>query len=157
MPGLTSSIPAAVDALIADLTTMAAESQAAFPQLTVFDGELTRFEPTNWIVVGDITDATQRPASMGNRRRDESYVINCMLQVLDQSDITTNAKAARDKAFTLLELVVTQLNFDPTLGGAVRFCQLTHNNYSVAPSNDGGGVIAQIDFGITCDVTIQLS
>ena len=156
MSGLTSSIPGAIDGLVADLRTMAAANQTTFPQLTVFDGELTIFEPPNWIVVGDIKDGVQKPSSLGNRRRDETYTIDCLLQVLDLADITTDAKAARDSAFALLELVVVQLNADPTLGGAIRFCQLTRMTHSTTPGQNGG-VVSQIDFGIHCEATITLA
>lgn len=154
MAGLTSSVPAALLSVIAKLQAVAALPAYAAQQLQVFDGQIAKDAGFNLFVVGTVEHWRQSARTLGNLRRDEEYMIACMLQLHDGNDGVYDAPIVRALAFQLIEEVVLKITQDYSLGGAVRFCQLESGRLDQGVSNVGGWSV-QLFFNIKCEVQIQ--
>lgn len=111
---VTSTIPAAIDALVTMLTVRPA---LAVPGTLVVDGYPANARSIKQLItIGGQVDATatgtQEFASLGARRRTEDYTIRVYCSAVD-----ADQKKARDAAFALMAEVEDLLRTDPTLGG----------------------------------------
>ena len=149
----TSTIPAAIDALLALLRTAAPDVDLdpekvvdGFPRFTITDSDFIaiggRAEPT--------VDGTQSAGPIGNHRRDENYTIRV---ACSSSKGGKDQKLVRDRAFALMGVVEDVVRDHPTLSGTVRLAQvggsvlLGQTDFETA----GKGVWAEVSF----DVAVQ--
>lgn len=135
----TSTIPAAVDALLALIT-------AAVPSTTqVFDGPVTRNRNFDAVIVAGSdapphVDGDQDTAALGAGSREEKFSIELEVIAFRGQD---DQKETRDAAFATLALIENALRSNKTLTSTVRFAQLTggislDQSLATQPSPDGG-------------------
>lgn len=147
----TSTIPAAVDALVAGLT-----GAAGLSGVDVFDGPPMTGENPDFVCVGyDPTDplnsveADQVPASLGNRAREESYEIICSLAAWSGSE---SMSARRVRAMDLFAAVEAWVRANITLNGVVRSAQIS--TYSLVQEQTDQGASAGLRFRIACSARL---
>lgn len=148
----TSSIPAAIDYLVA---TIAALPQCALPVI-VEDGWPERSAPVGvaiGVIPGDgVTDDEVTHAELGAQMEWEAYEIPCIIWAHVGSG---SAKAARDAAFVIFDAIVAAVRVNPggrTLGGAL------HSNFAyvhqvrlvqtASAVEAGGGRMCEIRFNV---------
>jgi hypothetical protein len=152
----TSRAPAAIDALIAVLTTAPALST-----IPVIDGPILPASFTDCLFVGFDGDfygarrsvhTEQEWAGLGAKRRTETINIPCAVIAIHNDEV---AKPARDRAFALLATVETVLRTDPSLGqtptpfiAAVTVPELWWD------WTDGDGVQARLTFTVAIETRI---
>jgi len=156
MAGLTSTIPAALDALMAACNVIAADPDVS---LTVYDGQIGMDAADNAIVVGSETKGWQsETAGLGNLRRHEEYTIVCDLLAHSGSGGDYAAPVVRALAFGLIERFVEQLTANPTLGGAVRFAEMVGADGGITRQGVSsiGGWSVEIQFGVRCQATLTI-
>jgi hypothetical protein len=112
---MTSTIPAAIDALLA---MARARPELALP-VEVWDG-YPRREITNdldLVAFGGqaepVADGTQEAVTLGNRRRRETYSVRVYCSSSRGGD---DQKATRDRAFALMAAVEAGVRANPSLG-----------------------------------------
>lgn len=117
--------------IVWDLTDRLVETFAAIPGVIVADGDLVTDERGTFLMVGwddpendraTSASASQEWASLGNRARNESGTVTCLV-VRSQGD--RDAKAARDAVRDATDAVENLLRADPNLGGLVPGLQWT--------------------------------
>lgn len=147
----TSTIPAAIDALLAALR--AADGLSG---VDVFDGEPMTGENKDFICIGhDPTDplnaveADQVPASLGNRAREESYEILCSLAAWSGG---TTMSARRVRALALFAVIESTVRANITLNGVVRSAQI--GTYSLIQQQTDQGASAGLRFRIACSARL---
>ena len=146
----TSTIPAAIDGLIAAL-----KSNTHLSSVQVIDGQPTTDLPGDYILIGfgDDTGASvtgsQVPASLGNLRRAETYTINCEISAWQGS---TNMKIVRDRAFYILAAVEDVVRSNATLNAAVMFADFGQN-IDLNQIQTTQGAVAVIKFTISIKIT----
>jgi hypothetical protein len=148
----TSTIPAAIAGLLA--TLRAAPGLAG---VVVHDGPPVTAETPDWVAVGyDPTDpltsvdASQVPASLGNRGREESYDILCSLASRSGDEDMAPRRARAMEMFAAVEAAVRA---DVTLGGAVRTAQIA--SYSLTQEQTRQGASAGVSFRIACSARLS--
>lgn len=147
----TSTIPAAIGGLLATL-----RSAAGLSGVAVYDGPPMTADPADWVAVGyDPTDpltsvdASQVPASLGNRAREESYEVVCSLASWSGDE---DMAARRVRALDLFAAVEAAVRTDITLGGAVRTAQIA--SYSLTQEQTGQGASAGVRFRVGCSARL---
>lgn len=147
----TSTIPAAIAGLIATL-----KAAPGLAGVVVHDGPPTTAETPDWVAVGyDPTDpltsvdASQVPASLGNRAREESYEIACSLAAWSGDE---DMAARRVRALDLFAAVEAAVRTDITLGGAVRTAQVA--SYLLTQEQTQQGASAGVRFRIACSARL---
>lgn len=147
---LTSSIPKAIDGLIANL-----KADTTFTAVTIVDGQPTTELPGDYVAIGFSDDAgsaingSQDPATLGNQRREEKYSISCEVSSWIGSSVMKNA---RDRAFAILANVERVIRADATLKGAVMFADFG-SSISVSQIQTSQGAVVTIAF----DVAIKIN
>lgn len=150
----TSSIPAAIDYLVA---TIAALPECASPVI-VEDGWPTRSAPKGvgvGVIPGDgTTDDEVTHAQLGAQMEWEAYEIPCIVWAHTGSAV---AKEARDAAFTIFNAIVSKIRENPlgrTLGGALHSgAAMVHSVRVVqtdSPAEAGGGRMCEVRFSVGC-------
>jgi hypothetical protein len=145
-----STIPAAIDGLIAALKT-----NTQLSSVQVIDGQPTTDLPGDYVLIGFGDDSgasvsgTQTPASLGNLRRSEQYTINCEVSAWQGS---TNMKIVRDRAFQILASVEDVVRSNATFGGAVMFADFGQN-IDLNQIQTAQGAVAVIKFTISIKIT----
>jgi hypothetical protein len=136
-----STVPAALDALVATFTT-------ALPGLQVTDGP--DYDPRNaFLAVGwhsndePAVTLAQSIADAGRSRDREDYDVSCLL-----SWHVGNAgvSSARTELFQAFETVCSAVAADGTLGGSVHRARMSEHAYF--PLIDEGGVTVSIRFTV---------
>lgn len=146
----TSTIPAAIDGIIAGL-----KAYNALKGVTIIDGQPLTDLPDDYVAIGfadDMSEAisgNQEPAGLGAQRRQEMYTINCEVSAWTGSTVM---KTARDKAFSILASVENVVRHDGTLGKAVIFADFGAN-MSVAQIQTEKGATVVIRFDIAIKIT----
>lgn len=149
---VTSSIPAAIDYLVA---TIGALPAFAAP-VTVEDGWPTKSSPSGCaigVIPGDgTTDDEVTHAQLGADMEWEQYDIPCILWAHVGG---SNAKTARDAAFVLFDAFATAVRVNPagrTLGGALHSGFASIHNVRVVQTDDaaaaGEGRRCEIRFSV---------
>lgn len=144
----TSTIPAAIDGLIAVL--------AASPDLKsvkIIDGQPTTETPKDFVAVayaedGDAVSGMQEPASLGNLRRSETYEITCMVSAWNGGTVM---KSVRDRAFEIFGAVETAVRAGGTLDGSVTFADISRIGLSQYQTEQGA--VADIMFSVAVKIT----
>lgn len=147
----TSTIPAAISGLLATL-----RPSPGLTGVIVYDGPPMTAEQSDWVAVGfdpiDLTtsvDASQVPASLGNRAREESYQIACSLASWSGDE---DMAARRARALDLFAAVEAALRTDITLGGAVRTAQIA--SYSLTQEQTTQGASVGVRFRVACSARL---
>ena len=143
----TSSIPKAIDGLIANL-----KADKSFAAVTILDGQPTTELPGDYVAIG-FSDGegvsisgSQDPSTLGNSRRQERYSISCEVSSWIGS---SNMKTARDRAFAILANVENVIRADGTLKGAVIFADFGSSiNVSQIQTSQGAVVTIAFDIAI---------
>lgn len=145
----TSTIPAAIDALLA---LVRARPEMASP-VQVFDGFPRRpIDNVDFVAIGGksepVADGTQVPGSMGNRRRDETYAIRVYCS---SSRGTADQKVTRDRVFDLMAAVETAVRQDVSLGGLVISAQVggAVTLFQTDAESAADGSFAEVQFDVT--------
>lgn len=147
----TSTIPTAMAGLLASL-----RSTSALSGVEVHDGPPMTSDPGEWVAVGydplDPTtsvEASQVPASLGNRAREESYEVLCSLASWSGDEDMANRRV---RALELFAAVESAVRSDITLGGAVRTAQIA--SYALTQEQTGSGSSAGVRFRIACSARL---
>ena len=146
----TSTIPAALDGILAGL-----RGAAALTGITIFDGQPTTDDDPDFIAIGfgdDISPAVsgkQEPAALGNLRRSETYDINCEVSSWLGDSVT---KTVRDRAFTNLAAIENVIRNDGTLAAAVTFGDFG-GNIQVLQVQTNQGAVCSIRFTLSVKIT----
>ncbi|MFD1656995.1 hypothetical protein ACFSL4_01775 [Streptomyces caeni] len=144
-----STVPAAIDGLVAAFTT--AEGLAG---VVVLDGPEVR-EPSAMEVVSVgypgaddefAVDGSVSADGMASSPDLERYSVQCAAAVLDGSG---NVRAARQRVYALVAACGEAIARDRTLGGAV--LQATIGSTSLRQTQDSRGVTATVVFSVDCD------
>lgn len=154
MTGFTSSIPAAMSALVTVLQGVAAAGGLATGMLVV-DGDMGTNSPQLWVELGGAANWKQEPAGLGNYRRDESYDLEALVNLYDGGTGPDVAPTVRANAFGILELIILAIAADPTLGGTVRFAQCMGGGDMTQGATVIGGWAVQVPFVINCEVQLE--
>lgn len=148
----TSSIPAAIDALVASL-----KGAAGLSGVDVFDGEPTSAEHPDFVCVGhdpldplNAVEGSQTPASLGNRAREESYDILCSLAARSGDKSMSTRRARALELFAAIETVVRS---NVTLNGTVRTAQV--GSYTLVQEQTDQGPSAGLRFRIACSARLS--
>lgn len=149
----TSTIPAAIDALVSIL-----QASAGLSGVTVIDGPPTGDQSdtdyvyVGWQFEGDTSvEMRQDFAHLGARKRDELFDILCSL---DTWTGDTDVQARRARAFELLGAVEDALRATdaapqaPTLNGTVLWAHLTQGALMQRHTTDG--VQVGLNFRVSC-------
>jgi len=145
-----SSIPAAIDALIAVFTTaIGADYVNDGPGATQTDGNAYVYVGCQ---DGDDKDAPsassdQEWAWLGHTQRDETIEVYCDARAWtgDQDD----QKTPRDAVFGLLAKVTDTISTDPSLGGAVIYVSGIKSS-TLRQFQNASGANAALAFTVTC-------
>jgi hypothetical protein len=163
---IPSAIPRAIDALLA---TVARVTAAAPNDWQVIDGWPGVNQQTNIIAIAwgdDAVKATQSAAYAGNGRRWEDFGIACVISCWTGGYENAEQKAARDRAFDLLDRIATEIrSVSGTPAGStlpdadgqptVLYGEITEAQYSATDGEDASlGRFAQITFTITAKKVI---
>lgn len=151
----TSSIPVAIDYLVA---TIAALPACALPVI-VEDGWPERTAPKGvgiGVIPGDgTTDDEVTHAQLGAQMEFERYEIPCVVWAHVGG---TSAKTARDEAFTIFNAIIAMIRINPagrTLGGALNSGAAIVHNVRVEQTDDaidaGYGRMCVIKFNVGCN------
>jgi hypothetical protein len=146
----TSSIPRAIDGLIANL-----KADKAFAAVAIIDGQPTTDLPGDYVAIGfsDESSASivgnQDVAALGNLRREEKYTISCEVSSWVG---TTVMKTARDKAFAILANVERVVRADGTLNGAVMFADFGSSVTASQVQTTNGAVVT-----IVFDISVKIN
>jgi len=141
----TSSIPAAIDGVLALLA-----ASTALTGVQIIDGQPTIDVPLDFIAVGYAEEASdsitgkQDPQTLGNLRRSEVYSISC--EISSWTGATT-MKTVRDRAFLLMAGVESAIRADGTLNGSVIFADFG-GSIAVAQVQTVQGAVVTIRFTI---------
>lgn len=151
----TSSIPAAIDYLVAQVTALP-ECQAP---VTVSDG-YPAGPGERYVVIGvaphedgDTEDDVVH-GQLGAQMERETYVIPCVA-VAWVGGAEEAAKAARDQAFAMFNAIVTMVRADRTLGNALHsgaaLVTGVRMEQTVTPELAGQGRGCLIKFSVRCE------
>ena len=146
----TSTIPAALDGILAGL-----RAAAALTGVTIFDGQPTTDDDPDFIAIGfgdDLGAAVvgqQKPAALGNLRREETYEINCEVSSWLGDAVM---KTVRDRAFTNLAAIENVVRNDGTLAGTVTFGDFGRS-FQVIQVQTVQGAVCSIRFTINVVIT----
>jgi len=145
----TSSIPRAIDGLIANL-----KADKTMAAVTIIDGQPTTDLPGDYVAIGFADDASssitgsQDPTALGNQRREEKYTIACEVSSWVGSTVM---KTARDRAFAILANVERVVRADGTLNGAVIFADFG-SSIDVSQIQTTNGAVVTILFDIAIKI-----
>lgn len=151
----TSSIPAAIDYLVATITAL---PECAAP-IIVEDGWPTRSAPSG-VGIGVIpSDGTTEDevthAQLGAQMEWEEYEIPCIVWAHIGG---SSAKTARDAAFVIFNAIVTKVRTNPdgrTLGGALHSGVAVVHSVRIVQTDDpeeaGDGRMCEIRFNVGCN------
>lgn len=158
---VTSSMPAAIDALLYTITNL-----PAFATFQVVDGWPGPTQQTDIIAVAfgdDAASGAQASAYAGSARRKDSYDIKCVISCRVGGSANAEQKAARDRAFTALAALETAIRPvqgiaagatlpDATGAPTVLYGQLTQVAYGATSAIEAPlGRFADIRFTVHCD------
>lgn len=149
----SSSVPAAITALLAAFTASASLG-AAVPPVAVRDGpQLTAAEAVEGVAVGyapgqnaAVVTGTATPEGLGTGPDRERYAITCTAEVLDT---TGDIAAARARAYALHAACGAAIGADHTLGGKV--LRAVPGPGSLTQQQTTRGALARVVFPVTCD------
>jgi len=144
----TSAIPAAINALITILD--------AVEDTDVFDGPPMTGENPDYICIGhdpldplNAVEASQVPASLGNRAREESFDILCSLAAWSGGGLISDRRARALDMFAAIEAAVRA---NVTLNGTVRTAQI--GTYTLVQEQTEHGPSAGLRFRIACSARL---
>ncbi|MFI5973511.1 hypothetical protein [Streptomyces sp. NPDC051452] len=149
MPGWTSTLPAAIDALVRAFTTaegltgVAIRDGASVSQARVT--EVVTVAYTGEDGASDAEALVMREGLGGNPDR-EQLTIRCVAAVLQGG---TDLAAARKRAYELFTAAATAIATDRSLGGAVMSAMVSAHQLSQGQVDQGAQ--AAITFTVTCD------
>lgn len=144
----TSSIPAAIDGLLALL-----RASSELRGVEIVDGEPTTNTPKDFIAVGyaedggEVVSGQQAAATIGHLRRSETFDITCFVSAWNGS---TSMKSVRDRAFALYAGVENAVRTGGTLGGSVIFADIAQESFAQYQSDQGA--IADITFTVSVKI-----
>lgn len=143
----TSSVPTAIDALIALIEGLS--QVQADPDVQVADAYPGPGSPDKIIAVGGTVSPTaeidEKPAQLGAQRRVEEYKIQVIVSVYGGRGV--EQQAARTEAYLLFGAIETALREPPgaNLSGAVNFAQIgPHDLRQTSVEDAQQGCIAEI-------------
>lgn len=154
LPERLSSIPAALDGLLAGL-----RSRPALATVQIVDGADQEQYETESITIGlpdpDVAAVSgqQETVPLGAQRREETYEVLCEIAVASGDAEAGQTKVARDRAFVLFREVAAQLRApggDPTLSGAVRYAELAGRIDVQQGSSKDYPIVVLITFTVRC-------
>ncbi len=133
----TSTIPAVLDALLAQLTARLTVLPVDGDPVEVYDGE-TALLAAQCIQVVGVSNATQEWGATGLSRVWESYDVNLQIRVFAGSD---NQPWARARAYLIYGvLLAAPLRDDPGMGGLVMEAEPSFTGLVNGPTDKGGRV-----------------
>jgi hypothetical protein len=143
---MSSSIPAAVNGFTGIVTTaVGAECDVYFGQ-----PQEVYVSPKRLRITG-VRDIRQEPAEIGpNYKREETYILECEIASIAGGD---DFAGRMDECFDIFEKVTTAVAVNYTLGGAVRFAQVTEGEY-IPDRDPNGQTLGILQFGIDCQQRI---
>lgn len=139
----TSTVPAVKDYLLAAWGALPA---LAGVQLT---WGLPKSDQNECILIGG-AEGRQKAASLGARRRDESYDLTVIVSAVRNDGVQRTATV---RAFALMAVLEDFLRDDPTLGGLVRSAEVGENFRLQEPA-DGTLREGLIEFSIAVEARI---
>lgn len=105
---MASSVPAVKAALLATFTT-------ALAPVPVLYGSTAPFTASELLLISGTTWQGEDWVTIGNRRRDERYTVDCGISVAGSSD---SVQTATERLYALFALAEAALIASPTLGVA---------------------------------------
>lgn len=155
MPGWTSSVPGAVDSLLALL-----RDDPALTGVTVLDGPTVTADPILEAVTVGYEDpetaaavtGTSAPEGLARARDLETFTIACAAEVL--LNASTDLSAARVRAYELLGFVGQILADHHNLNSAVMMAHLGAHTLSQEQTQQGA--LVRIAFGVDCEAYSQV-
>ncbi len=150
MAGWASSVPGAMRNLVSIL-----QAAPALHGVTVLDGPTVTEDVINEAVTigyddgvtGSAVTSASEADGISRARDQESYTVNCAVEVLLGS--STDLPAARERAYVILGAIGKILAVNQRLNGAVMIAQLGQHNLSQGQPPEGA--LARIVFGIDCE------
>jgi hypothetical protein len=147
MPQLTSTVPAAFDALV-DLVTAAAP-----PGVFVAESELVQYEPATYVELTTVANHTYQVASLGTYAFYENYEIQGVVRVF-RGDY--NPREARTDAWAAYQsIVVSTVIANKTLGDLVLAVELVAAN-STCEITANGGTQCLIEFAVALEARLTV-
>jgi len=148
MAGWGSTLPAAIDALVATFTAM------NLADVSVTDGPaLTDVDTIGLLTVGYSAEGSDLAASaqtasegLGGGRNRESYDVYCSASVLTGDE---DQKVTRDKALSMYSSACEAVHADPTLGGVVM--RATPGDFTLHQSATTRGRATTVQFAVSVD------
>lgn len=155
MPGWTSSVPGAIDSLIALL-----RAAPSLSGVTVLDGPTVTADPILEAVTVGYEDpetasavtATSAPEGLARARDLETFTVACAAEVLVAAD--TELRTARLRGYELLGVVGQILADHHTLDGAVMMAHL--GAHALSQEQTQQGALVRIAFGVDCEAYSQV-
>lgn len=151
----TSTIPAAIDYLMATFTA-AATLGAASPPVLVLDGpefEDEAAELVLWVGVDNPDDdvpfgatGTQTWAGLGALAKNETFAIHCVIRAANGETVAS----CRTAAFAVLAAVETIVRADANLGGTILVTLDGIQNVRLRQVARPNGALAEVVFDIAC-------
>lgn len=159
MPFEASAIPRAIDGLVA-MCNARAVTGGTLDGVEIYDGyPVTMPSGEMYLEIATTpdtgnapaVDGTQDFASIPGREKDEQFNIYCAAYARSGD---TDLKVERDRAFSIMRAVEAMVRprepgSDHTLGGAVRWCQVSGRiNYTPLQAQEGCAV--RVEFEVMC-------
>jgi hypothetical protein len=144
MPGMVSTVPAVLQALV-QIFTFAA------PDATVSDGQPTN-DAEDLIMVGftgapgevSVTDTRTREQMTATPDREQYDITSLVSSWKGAEDDAAAIAAARARAYELINLMATEIARDQTLNGLVMAARLSSGNLTQYLSEGGASVDVQV-------------
>lgn len=140
----TSTVPAVLDKLVA----LATSALAGPPAVQVLDGRPVRDIDREAVSIGYTEDgdeaaveSTRDRAQASTSPDQERYEVKCCAWVWKGAE--TDAKAVRDRAYELVDLLNVALMADQTLGGLVLRARLATTGLEQDQSNQGATAVVR--------------
>ncbi|BBB01072.1 hypothetical protein RVR_8315 [Actinacidiphila reveromycinica] len=152
-----STVPVVLDALAAEFKS-ALSTAGGFDGVVVFDGPtVTEGAPTEAVTVGyhddEVTsvDGEDTREGLSTQRSRERYTVNCAAAVLTGSG---DIRAARARAYDILNVLGSALAVNPTLGQSAMSVQ--PGSMTLTQTQDTDGAVAVVMFGVDVDAFTRL-
>jgi len=161
MTNLNSTAPAAVDAVLAIMRTVASGYSNASSQVVVIDGDpFESYLADQMLWVLGVTQGQQDARDLGNLRRNEEYLIDCIARSYagstDDDPAGPLRSIIRSQAYALMQGVVQGITATPTLGldPEMEFVQLVQFSDTCGPTTNGGWAV-EVAFSIHCRAVLE--
>lgn len=154
MATVTSTIPAVMDALVDNLL---ARPLIVSDMVQVTSGPVGISDTAQGesIQLYSVTSAEQKWMMLGNRRREEEYVVQGAIEVHRAGKGEDVIREVRSRSFELLAEIEDMLRLDPDIGGLVLSSELTA--YPMDQGATKAGRWCEVAFEVTCKKDLRSS